>query len=187
MRRLKAKLIDDAIALLDATIELPEGEVTRARDYWKKLSPLLADICRISGEDKRLAPLVKLRSTIESAAAKLLKSISASTGPLGKEWKLFAKNDLEELKDHLVAAKEIIIKNQHHLSRLAARASLKEKAGVDPESLINELHNAGAISDRTWLLLVTRGISPSDLSDPRVSRSIERIAQLFLEFEEVRG
>ncbi|MEM2192754.1 MAG: hypothetical protein QXG38_03980 [Candidatus Hadarchaeales archaeon] len=183
---MNAKLIDELIALLDAFIELPEEEVARARDYWKKLSPLFADICRISDGDRKLAPLLKLRPIMESAAAKLLKSISASAGPFGREWRLFAKSDLEELKDHLIAVREIIIKNHEHLSRLVARTFLREKVRVDPESLINELHSVGAISERTWLLLMARGISPRDLTDPEISQSIERIAQLFLELEEVR-
>lgn len=183
---MKTTMVDEALSLIDAIIELPEEELMKARGLWKKLAPLLGDLWRIAQNEKK-PTLLRLRPSVESAAARLLKSISASTGPLGKEWELFAKNDLEDLKDCLMEVRDIITKNLSLFKRLVAKASLSEKIRLDPEALINELHNVGAISDRTWLLLTARGILPNDTKDPEVSQTLERMAQLFLELERVRG
>ncbi len=177
-----------ALALIDEILKLRHDRFSAAKKSWSELAELLKDFEIAARSDKRRANrLKKITFLLNNAASKFIRSVSAANGPLADDWRRLAKRDFENFKDELLGLQEFILAERDFLSKALLRANLWKLGEVDPERLFKELHEAGAISERTWAVLVSHPTSRRDLKDRDASASLRRLAQLLVEIQEVRS
>ncbi|MDI6643331.1 MAG: hypothetical protein QMD95_04725 [Candidatus Hodarchaeaceae archaeon] len=175
---------------VDRILELPPNDPGSAGGLWRKLDPMLEDMLEAAkldgGHHKRM---LKLMTPLRSAASELAQSLlnSKRGGPLRGDWVRFAERDLVKLKDELLALREFMVEETDFLRFACLRARLRELGGANPEKLFEELHEAGAISERTWVLLMAQPNSwRKALKDQELSRQLTRIAGWLLDLQEAR-
>jgi hypothetical protein len=186
---LKTKTADErALELIDAFLKLPSDGFKVAEKLWTELTKSIQELeVAVKGDPERSNRLEKMVARLEASVSKLVRSASSVSGPLREDWMRFAENDLEALKDELLALREFISAERGFLGRALRRTTLWKLGLVDPEHLFKELHQVGAISERTWILIMTHPKSLQEVKDREVSGCLRRIAQLFFELQEVRS
>jgi hypothetical protein len=186
---LKTETADErALKLIDAFLRLPSDGFKTAEKLWAELAGPIQELgVAVKGDPQRSDRLRKAVTRLKTSASKLARSASALSGPLREDWKRFAENDLEALKDELLAFQEFILAEREFLSRALRRVALWELGLADPERLFKELHQAGAISERTWVLIMTHPKSLQEVKNGEVSDRLRKIAQLLFELQDVRS
>jgi hypothetical protein len=186
---LKTETADErALKLIDAFLKLPGDGFKAAEKLWTELTKSIQELeVAVKGDPERSNLLRKTVVRLKASASKLARSASVISGPLREDWKRFAENDLEALKDELLALQEFISAEREFLGRALRRVALWELGLADPERLFKELHQAGAISERTWVLIMTHPKSLREVKDREVSDRLRKIAQLLFELQEVRS
>ena len=150
---------------------------------------VLDEILANAGFDsERRRHLDELTARLKQTAARLSQSSLSLKrgGTLRCDWLRFAKHDLIKFKDEILALREFLVMNEDFVEFACSRAR-KGKPRVDLEKLLNELHEVGAISERTWALLMSRvGEWQKASKDRAVAEKVARISNLFFDLQEAR-
>lgn len=187
----KQRLTFEAVlAAADSILELQPNDTGTESSLWRKLDPMLdrmLDAAKIDAA--RHMRLAEVLPPLRAAASELTQSLlnSKRGGPLRGDWVRFAERDLVRLKDELLALREFMIEEADFLRFACLRAQLRELGGTNPEKLFEELHEAGAISERTWVLLMAQPKSwRKALKDRELSEQLARISGWLLDLQETR-
>ena len=171
---------DAVLAAVESILELPPKDPSAASSLWLKLSPMLDRMLGAAKIDAtRHRRLAKVLTPLRTAASGLTQSLinTKRGGPLRGDWVRFAERDLIALKDELLALREFMVEEADFLRFAFLRAQLGELGGVNPEKLFEELHEAGAISERTWVLLMAQPNSWREaLKNRELSEQLARIS-----------
>lgn len=189
---MKQKLtLETTLAAIDSILGLLPEEVRKAEPLWRELDQkldLVLDATKI--DEVRHRNLIEVSTPPRNAASRLSQSMinARRSGPMRGDWKRFAERDLAVLKDELMALRESMLEEADFLRFACLRAQLSELGGTNPERLFNELHEAGAISERTWVLLMSQPNSWREaLKDKEISKHLAQISAWLLDLQEVRG
>ncbi len=178
------------LTLVDRFLELSPQEVSSAGILWTKLDNMLDWALGATKFDApRHGRLAELVASLKVAATKFLQSLlNAGRGdPLRDDWTRFAKRDFIKLKDEVLALKEFLVDEADFLKFACLRARLTDFSKIDPEKLFKELHEGQAISERTWVLLMTQPNAwRKALKDRKISDELARISGWFLDLHETR-
>jgi hypothetical protein len=187
---MKRELTFDAVlAAVDGILELPQ-DPSDANSLWQRLDPMLDRMLLAAKIDAvRHQRLSELLSIIRAAASELTQSlVNAKRGGYTRDdWMRFAERDLIRLKDELSALREFMIEEADFLRFTCLRTQLEGLGRIKPEKLFEELHEAGAISEHTWALLVAQLNSwRKALKDREISKQLVRISGWLLDLQEAR-
>ena len=181
---------EELLTVVDRFLELPPRDVSSAGGLWPKLDNMLDWILVATKFDAPLhGRFAELVASLKAAATKFLQSLlNARRGDsLRDDWTRFAEHDLIKLKDEVLALREFLVDKADFLKFACLRASLRDLSRVDPEKLFNELHEGRAISERTWVLLMTQPNAwRKALKDRKISEELARISGWFLDLQEAR-
>jgi hypothetical protein len=179
---------EEVLKLIDTILRLPSDGFKAAEKLWAKLAESIRELeVAVKGDSGRSNRLGEVVTRVKASASRLARSASAASGPLAEDWRKFAKTDLENLKDELLALQEFISAEREFLRQALRRAALWELGEVDPERLFKELHQTGAISERTWALIMSHPASLREVKAREASECLRRMARLLLELQEVRS
>lgn len=179
---------EQVLELMEDFLKLPAERFKDAEKVWCELSEFIPELETATKEEPPLSKkLGELTNALKHSASKLTRSVSASKGSLADDWKSFAERDLESMKDEVMALQEFILEERDRLKKGLRRATLWKNGCIDPERLFKELHEMGAISERTWVLIMTHPASLREVKDREASERLRRIAKLHLELQEVRS
>jgi len=180
----------DFTGLVDEILELPQSDVQKAGELWKKLDGQLEALETAVRTDKPCNNrLLAVTTRLRSSASKFMRSLACCKGggPLRNDWVRFAERDLAELKDELLALKEFLVEEAEFIEFALARARLLFSGKCDPERLFRELHEAGAVSERTWTLLMSYpGSWKKAVERSQVADELQQISRLLFDLQEVR-
>lgn len=181
---------DAVIAAVDGILELPI-DPRNAAPIWKKLDSMLEKLLDVTkGDNTRHKRLLEVLYSVRGAASELMRSLSnvKRGGPTRVDWLRFAGRDLIKLKDELLVLREFMTREADLLRLACVRAQLKGHGRINPERLFEELHEAGAISERTWVLLMAQPDSwRKALKDRELFRQLVRISNRLLDLQEMRS
>jgi len=180
---------DAVLAAVDGILEVPQ-DPSRANSLWRKLDKMLEQMLFAAKIDAaRHQRLSEVLSPIRTAASKLTQSLANAKrgGHMRSDWMRFAERDLIRLKDEISALREFMIKEADFLRFVCLQAQLEGLGRINIEKLFEELHEAGAISERTWALLMTRQNSwQKALKDRELSKQLARISGWLFDLQEAR-
>ena len=178
------------LTVVDRFLELPPQEVSSAGGLWPKLDNMLDWAL---GATKFDAPhhgrLAELVASLKAAATNFLQSLlnARRGGSLHDDWTRFAERDFIKLKDEVLALREFLVDEKDFLKFACLRARLRDLSRGDPEKLFKELYEERAISERTWVLLMTQPNTwRKALKDRKISEELARISGWFLDLQETR-
>ena len=178
------------LGAVDALLELSPLGLNSAGKLWPRLDGMLDGLLEAAEFDvarrERLAELMALSKT---AATQLLQSMLnlRRGGPLRGDWARLAERDLTRLKDELLALREFLVAEADFIKSACLRARLRHPSGVNPETLFEELHRQGAISEHTWALLVSQpGKWEKPLKDGGLAQELTRISSWLLDLQDAR-
>ena len=131
--------------------------------------------------------LNQLYAAVDRAAGQLTQSVLnlKKDGRLRGDWARFARRDLIRLKDEALALREFLVANANSF-KPSSRANAMPS--VDLGEMLEVLHNDGAISERTFVML-TAHLSQNGRSkpkDPAIIEQISRISTYLSELHEIR-
>jgi hypothetical protein len=183
--RLEA-VMDDVDRILELDQDSPEKAAKRLRRLDQKLEWLL-EASRV--DESRWRKLNKAVASVRSAAAEMFQSLGSARRDvqLRQDWLRFARRDFMALKEELLALREQLVGDADFFRLACLRDQIGKLAGTRPERLFQELHEAGFLSERTWVLLMSYpGSGEEWLRDGEVSKQISRISSWLLELQEAR-
>lgn len=188
---MSSDLIPEVILeMVDALLDLSPHGLNSADGLWPKLDGMLDDLLEAAEFDvARRGHLAELIAPLKTAAAQLLQSLLnfKRGGLLHEDWARFAEHDLIRLKDELLAMREFLVAEADFLKFACLRARLRRPGGVNPEKLFEELHSQGAISERTWVLLMSQpGEWRRALKDSGLTQELARISSWLLDLQDAR-
>lgn len=190
MRMRQGLTFEMVLAMVDGIIELPPKNPRSAGKLWRKLDPTLELMLGAAELDAaHHARMRELVTLLRAAASELNQSLlnSKQGGALRGDWVRFAERDLVKLKDELLALREFMVEETDFLRFACLRAQLRELGGANPEKLFEELHEAGAISERTWVLLMAQPNSwRKVLKNHELSKQLAQISGWLLDLQETR-
>lgn len=181
---------ESILTALDGLVELSPDDLRKAARLLRRLDwdlERLLETARIDEERRKV--LFRIVASMRSSSAKLFQSLgnAKQNGRLRGDWLRFARNDFLELKDDLMALREYLVENADFLRLVCLRDQIGELAGTKPEKLFEELHEAGVISERTWVLLMSyQGSWVEMLRDGEISKQISQLSAWLFELQEVR-
>lgn len=181
---------ESVLADLDRILELPQRSSDSAIQPLRKLDQdleLMLDAARI--DETRRRSLFKIMTPLRASAAELAQSLARARrgGPMRGDWMRFAERDFAVLKDELLALREFMVAEADFLRFACLREQLGELRSTRPEKLFEELHEAGAISERTWVLLMARPDSWQEaLKDKEISKQLAQISAWLLDLQKAR-
>lgn len=180
----------DFSKLVDEILELHPGAVQRAGELWKNLEGQLEILETAVRTDKpRHGRLLAITVRLRGSASKFTRSLACCKGggPLRDDWVRFAERDLAEMKDELLALKEFLVEEAEFLKFALAKVQLLFSGKCDPERLFRELHEAGAVSERTWVLLMSyQGSWKKAVENSQVADELQQISRRLFDLQEVR-
>ncbi len=175
---------------LDRILEMPQSRPRAAIQWLRKLDQDLEVVLAAARIDEpRRRSLLNITTSLRASAAELAQSLARARmgGPMRGDWTRFAERDFSVLKDELLGLREFMTAEADFLRFVCLRDRLGELGGTNPEKLFEELHDAGAISERTWLLLMTRPGSWQDaLKDKEISKQLAQISAWLLDLQEAK-
>lgn len=181
---------ENLLGAVDALLELSPRGVNFAEELWPKLDGLLDELMEaVKFDEAHHGHLAGIVAPIKAAAARFHQSLLnlGRKGPLRGDWARFAERDLVRLKDGLLALREFLVGEVDFFKFACLRAMLRKPGKVDPQKLFEELHDERAISERTWVLLMSQ---PNEwrklLRDRGVAEELARISSWFLDLKEAR-
>lgn len=181
---------DAVLAAIEKILEVPPESPGMAASLWPELDisfNRMLDATKV--DSMKQGPLTKLLAKVSTAASRLKQSLTNAkiTGPVREDWMRFAERDLVAFKDELLALKEFMVEEADFLRFVCLRAQLKDISGANPERLFSELHEAGAISERTWVLLMAQPNSWRNVRrNHELSKQLELISVWLLDLQEMR-
>ncbi len=183
-------MFEAALGLINHILELPPNNPSSAHKPWQNLDPMLGEILSATKIDAvRHVCMTKLIVSLKAAASELIQSLlnSKQGGSLRGDWVRFTERDFIKLKDELLALREFFVGEADFLRFVCLRTQLKKLGEIDPEKLFKELREAGAISERTLVLLMAQPSSWRKLlKDREFSEQLVRIAGWLLDLQETR-
>ncbi len=181
---------ESLLADLDGILELSPGGLPRAGSLLRKLDQdfeRLLEAARI--DEPRRQALFNALTPMRASAAQLARSLSNAKrgGPLRGDWLRLAQRDFTVLKDELLAVREHAVEEADFVRFACLREQVGELAGTNPSRLFEELHEVGAISERTWVLLMTQpGSWQEALKDKEMSGQLAQISSWLLDLQDAR-
>jgi hypothetical protein len=173
---------EEFLGLLVQILRTPAAHPEDALRTWRKLDPLLRRLEQLISSKEISKKLVPLLQGLEKSALKFLRSMTASTGALGEEWKNLALLDLDDLKEKVSALHEFLTENERELRHALDRVGFILDSCLDPRKIFDELREAGAIGEHTWYMLSS--LKRKELSSPEVQERAKQLAQLLFELRE---
>ena len=181
---------ESLLADLDHILELPQKSLGTASSLLRKLDQNLERMLDSARIDEALRrSLFKMITPQRASAAELAQSLAKArrSGPMRGDWMRFAERDFAVLKDELLALREYMVSEADFLRFACLREQLGELGGARPEKLFEELHEAGAVSERTWVLLMAQPNSWREaLKDRETSKQLAQISAWLLDLQEAR-
>jgi len=178
------------LTAIDRLLELSPREVSSGGELWPKLDNMLDGLLGAAKFDAaRHGRLAELVASLKAAAAQFLQSLLnvRCGGPLRDDWTRFAERDFIKFKDEVLALREFLVGEADFLKFACLRARLRDLGRIDPEKLFEELHEERAISERTWVLLMTPPNAwQKALKNREVSGELARISGWLLDLQEAR-
>jgi hypothetical protein len=174
---------EEFLGLLVQILRTPATRPEDVHRTWRKLDPLLRRLEQLISSKEISKELVPMLQGLEKSAVKFLRSMTASMGALGEEWKNLALLDLEDLKEKVSALHEFLIENERELRHALDRAGFLLDSRLDPRKIFDELREAGAIGEHTWCMLSS--LKRKELGFPEVQEKAKQLAQLLFELREV--
>lgn len=186
----KSQMAPDFTKLVDEILELPQSAVQKVGELWKDLESQLEILETAVRTDKpRHDRLLAITVRLRGSASKFIRSLACCKGggPLRDDWVRFAERDLAELKDELLALKEFLVEEVEFIKFALAKVQLLFSGKCDPERLFRELHAAGAVSERTWVLLMSyQGSWKKAVENSQVADELQQISRRLFDLQEVR-
>lgn len=181
----------DAVrAAIEKILDSPTESPSAAATMWAEVDASLNLMFEATRMDRaKHGSLGKLLAGVKAAASRLRLSLSnaKASGPVREDWMRFARRDLLALKDELLALKEFMEEEADFLRFACLRAQLRCPGEAKPERLFRELHEAEAISERTWVLLMAQPNSWRKVrKDREISRQLELLSGWLLDLQEMR-
>lgn len=184
----KAPTFKGLLASVDRILKFRDFRAN-STDLASSLTDVLDEILSNARFDpERRRRLNELNARLKQMAARLSQSSLSLKrgGTLREDWRRFAQRDFVKFKDEVLALREFLVMNEEFVEFACSRAR-KRKKRVDLELLINELHENGAISERTWVLLMSRlGEWRKASKDQAVADRAERLSNLFFDLQVAR-
>lgn len=139
-------------------------------------------------DPERRRHLDELTTELKQSAARLSQStINLKRGGRFRgDWLRFASYDFAKFKDMVLALREFLVANRNFIEFACSRAR-RGRDRVDFEKLFDELREIGAISERTWVLLMSRVGDWRTPSDGTTTEQLERISNLLFDLREARS
>lgn len=136
--------------------------------------------------------LSELAASLNAAVARLSQSVVnlKQDGVLRADWARFAQRDLIRLKDEVLALREFLVENAKQLRSARQRIGWK-LSDVDLRKLLEELHDEGAIGERTWVLFMSYLSRAGNswrrvLKDRTTAERLVRVSSWFADLREIR-
>ncbi|MEM3453437.1 MAG: hypothetical protein QW835_07440 [Candidatus Hadarchaeum sp.] len=190
MNMVRELRVESILTALDEIVELNPDDLGKGSRLLRNLDWHLEQLLEASRIDKeRRKGLFKMVTLVRSSSSKFFQSLgnAKQNGQLRGDWLRFARNDFLRLKEDLMALREHLAENADFFRLACLRDQIGELAGTRPEKLFEELHEAGVISERTWVLLMSCPISWREmLRDGEISKQISKLSAWLLELQEVR-
>lgn len=160
-------------------LELGEtsGSLRELKQRWVRMGPELEILHHLNPD----TTCSRLLGELERAAARFLRSLSAASGPMASEWESLAVADAERFKDSALALHEYLRLNEDSIKPAFARAEALTRASLDPFTIFDELRQAGALSEHTWLLL--RRCNRKELESKEARQRVEKLARMLFELQ----
>ncbi|MGQ9787731.1 MAG: hypothetical protein ACUVQM_00210 [Candidatus Hadarchaeaceae archaeon] len=178
------------LANLDRILELNPNDLGKAARLLRRLDSNLERLLEAARiVDKHQSKLCKVVNLVRSSLARFFCSLANArdSGELRDDWIRFARNDFLQLKEDLMALREFLVENSDFIRLVCLRDHIDELAGTEPERLFEELHEAGVVSERTWVLLMSYpGCWRELLRKEEILKQISRLSAWLLELHEVR-
>ncbi len=178
------------LAAVDSILGLSPKTLWTTGELWRELDRLLEWLlAAVELDTTRHARMAGLVTPLKTVASELAQSLlnAKQSGSLRGDWVRFAERDLIKLKDELLALREFMIEETDFLKFACLRAQLRELGGINPEKLFEELHEVGAISERTWVLLMAQPNSwRKAVKNRELSEQLARISGWLLDLQEAR-
>ena len=178
------------LTAVDRLLDVSPREMSSGGEFWPKLDNMLDGILGATKFDTaRHGRLAELVASLKAAAAQFLQSLLnvGRGGSLRDDWARFADRDLLKLKDEALALREFLVGEADFLKFACLRASLRDLGRIDPEKLFEELHEERAISERTWVILMSQPNAwRKALKNREVSGELARISSWLLDLQEAR-
>jgi len=178
------------LAEIDAFLKIPPADIAKASQHSIFLSRIigaLRNIVRLG--PKHTLEMGKRVSAIDAAAVRLSQSVInyKRGGALSADWARFAQRDLRRFKDELMAFREFMLAHAEAFKSCLRKGSLS--GDVNIERLIRELHDAQAIGERTFVVLMNylaQNGRPK-IKHPETLAQLSRISAYLSELHEIRG
>ena len=181
---------ESILKAVDDLLELSPQKVSSVGESWPKLEEMLGGLLEAAEFDAaRHGRLAELMNPLVGEATKLIQSLlnMSRGGPLRGDWARFVERDLPRLKDELLGLREFLVAEAEFLKFACLRAKLKHPDITNPEKIFEELHRAGAISERTWVLLMAQPNTwRKALKDREISQELSRISSWLIDLQEAR-
>jgi len=166
---------ESLLSEVDAFLKFPQSNIVKTSERSIALSRIIGTLQSVVRLDSKRASKMNERiSALDANAVKLAQAAInyKRGGILSADWARFAQRDLRRFKDELMAFREFMLANSDTFkSSMGVR---KLSSDINMARLIQELHDAQAIGERTFVLL-TNYLAQN--SKPKIKCS-ETIAQL---------
>ena len=181
---------ETVLRAVDDLLELSSHRASSVGGLWQKLEEMLGGLLEAAEFDAaRHGRLAELMNPLVGEATKLTQSLHnmSRSDPLRGDWARFAERDLLRLKDELLGLREFLVAEADFLKFACLRAKLRHPSIINPEKIFEELHRAGAISERTWVLLMAQPNTwRKALKDRETSQELSRISSWLIDLQEAR-
>jgi len=182
--------LESLLADLDHILELPQNNPGAASRLLRRLDQNLERVLEAARIDEtHRQDLFRIVMPVRASTAELTQSLKSAKedDQLREDWSRFARRDFAVLREELLALREHMVEDADFLRFACLREQLGELGGTRPERLFEELHEAGALSERTWLLLMSHpGSWRESLRDREISKQISQISAWLLDLHEAR-
>ncbi|MEM3421482.1 MAG: hypothetical protein QW835_01665 [Candidatus Hadarchaeum sp.] len=182
--------VESILTALDEIVELNPGDLGKGSRLLRSLDWYLEQLLEAARiDEERRKGLFRMVTLVRSSSAKLFQSLgnAKQSGQLRGDWLRFAQHDFLKLKEDLIALREHLVENVDFFRLACLRDQIGELASTRPEKLFEELHEAGVISERTWVLLMSCPVSWREmLGDGEISKQISKLSAWLLELQEIR-
>jgi hypothetical protein len=188
---MRSKLdLDLAVGAVDKILELPIDKPLAARSTWLELDKTMCQMLEsVKFDGTHWRRLSKIMTRVRKSASQLMRSLNNARGAgrMRGDWLRLAERDLIAFKDNLVELREFLVGERDFLSFALLRKQLKDLSFIDPERLFKELRETQSISERTWVLLMTRPNAwKKALKNRELKEQLARISAWLLDLQEAR-
>jgi len=184
---------EDLLSAIDRFLELSPSNLNSAHARAVAVSNAADTFLNTHELDaQRHERLGELAASLNATVARLSQSMVnlKQKGALRADWTRFAQRDLIKLKDEVLALREFSVENAEQLKSARQRVRWK-LCDIDLRKLLEELHDEGAIGERTWVLFMSYLSRDGNswrkaLKDRAIAERLVRVSGWLSDLQEIR-